>query len=138
MNDPTLTDEQRAVLAAAAERIVPSDDGPGAAETGAAAYVEGLLETDRFRGWAPLFAEGLGRFQELAGELWSRPFPDCSPEERDAVLRRFEEQPNRLLRAFFRQLVVFTLEAFVRNDLGVSYLGAPEARAGHCLGKPVR
>lgn len=138
MSDRALTDEQRAVLAAAAERIVPSDDGPGAAETGAAAYVERLLETDRFRGWAPLFGEGLGRFEELAQELWGRPFPACSPEERDAVLRRFEEQPDRLHRAFFRQLVVFTLEGFVRDDLGASYLGAPEVRAGHCLGKPVR
>lgn len=138
MSDPALTNEQRAVLAAAAERIVPSDDGPGAAETGTAAYVERLLETDRFRGWAPLFAEGLGRFQELAAEFWGRPFPTCSPEERDAVLRRFQEQPDRLHRTFFRQLVVLTLEGFVRNDLGVSSLGAPEVRVGHCLGKPVR
>lgn len=138
MSDHGLTDEQRAVLAAAAERIVPSDDGPGGAETGAAAYVERLLGTDRFRGWAPLFAEGLGRLQELAGEIWGRPFPACSPEERDAVLGRFQEQPDRLHRAFFRQLVVFTLEGFLRNDLGSGYLGAPEVHVGHCLGKPVR
>ena len=104
MSDHTLNDEQRAVLAAAAERILPSEDGPGAARTGVAAYIEKLLGTDRFRGWAPLFGEGLGRLQELAGELWGRPFPVCSPEERDAVLRRFQEQPDRLHRTFFRQL----------------------------------
>jgi hypothetical protein len=39
-----LTGEQQKTLAAAVERILPSDDGPGAAETGAAAYIERLLD----------------------------------------------------------------------------------------------
>ncbi|HWN43879.1 MAG TPA: gluconate 2-dehydrogenase subunit 3 family protein [Thermoanaerobaculia bacterium] len=80
-----LSDEQRSVLATAVERILPSDDGPGAAETGAAAYVERLLETDLFRSWQPLFDDGLDRFEELASELYGKPFPEGSPEERDEV-----------------------------------------------------
>lgn len=69
-----LSDEQRRILAAAVERILPSDDGPGAAETGAAASIERLLETDGFRSWQPLFDDGLDRFEELAAELFGRPF----------------------------------------------------------------
>lgn len=133
-----LTVEQREVLAAAVERILPSDDGPGAAETGAAVYVERLLETSQFRSWQPLFDDGLGRFEELAAELYGNPFAAGSPEERDEVLRRFQAEPDRLRRAFFQKLVSFTLEGFLYDPAhrGWTWLDAPEARPGHCLGKP--
>ena len=133
-----LTDEQQKVLAAAVERILPSHDGPGAAETGAAAYIERLLETDLFRSWQPLFDDGLGRLEELAGELYGRSFSAGSPEERDEVLRRFQAEPDRLRQAFFRKLVAFTLEGFLSDGPGWSYLETPEARPDHCLGNPHR
>lgn len=134
-----MTGEQRRALAAAVERILPSDDGPGAVETGAAAYIERLLETNPFRSWQPLFDDGLDRFEELAAELYGKPFPEGSPEERDEVLRRFQAEPDRLRQAFFRKLMSFTLEAFLRDPahLGWSWLETPEARAEHCLGKPL-
>lgn len=133
-----LSGEQRRTLAAAAERILPSDDGPGAMETGAAAYIERLLDT-ALRSWQPLFDDGLGRLEELAGELYERAFHAGTPEERDEVLRRFQAESDRLRQAFFRKLVSFTLEAFLRDPahLGWSYLETPEARAEHCLGKPI-
>jgi gluconate 2-dehydrogenase gamma chain len=132
-----LTGEQRKTLAAAVERILPSDDGPGAVETGAAAYIERLLETDLFRSWQPLFDDGLGRLDELAQELYGRSFSAGSPEERDEVLRRFQAEPDRLRQAFFRKLVSFSLEGFLRDGLGLSYLEAPEVQPGYCLGKPL-
>jgi gluconate 2-dehydrogenase gamma chain len=134
-----LTGEQRRILAAAVERILPSDDGPGAAETGAAAYIERLLETNQFRSWQPLVDDGLDRFEELAAELYGKPFSEGSPEERDEVLRRFQAEPDRLRQTFFRKLVAFTLEGFLYDpaNLGWSYLETPEARADYCLGKPI-
>jgi gluconate 2-dehydrogenase gamma chain len=134
-----LSNEQRSVLAAAVERILPSDDGPGAAETGTADYIERLLETKPFRSWQPLFDDGLGRLDELAAELYGKPFSEGSPEERDEVLRRFQAEPDRLRQAFFRKLVSFTLEGFLFDPahLGWAYLEVPEARPGHCLGKPL-
>ncbi|HEX6862790.1 MAG TPA: gluconate 2-dehydrogenase subunit 3 family protein [Thermoanaerobaculia bacterium] len=129
-----MTGEQRIVLAAAVERILPSDDGPGAVETGAAAYIERLLETS-FHSWQPLFDDGLDRFEELARELYGQSFPESPPEARDEVLRRFQADPDRLRQAFFRKLVSFTLEGFLRDGLGLSYLEAPEIQPGYCLGK---
>lgn len=124
------------VLAAAVERILPSDDGPGAVETGVAAYIERLLETNLFRSWQPLFDDGLDRFEELAQELYGQSFPAGSPEAQDEILRRFQAEPDRLRQAFFRKLVSFTLEGFLRDGLGSSYLEAPEVQPGYCLGKP--
>ncbi len=40
------SDRERAVIEAAAARIVPSDEGPGAREAGVIEYIEGLLATD--------------------------------------------------------------------------------------------
>ena len=131
-----LTGEQRRVLAAAAERILPSDDGPGATETGAAAYIERLLETG-FRSWQALFDDGLDRFEELAQEIHGKSFSAGSPEERDEILRRFQAEPDRLRQAFFRKLVSFTLEGFLSDGPGWSYLETPAARPAHCLGKPL-
>ena len=134
-----LTGEQRKTLAAAVGRIRPADDGAVAAETGAAAYIERLLESNQFRSWQPLFDDGLARFEELAAELYGQPFPEGSPEERDEVLRRFQAEPDRLRQAFFRQLVSFTLEGFLFDPthLGWTYLEVPEVRPGYCLGKPL-
>lgn len=117
-----LTEAQRKTLATAVERILPSDDGPGAAETGAAAYIEQLLETDRLRSWQPIFEDAL---DELHGGSF----------EMDEALRRLQADPDRLRQAFFRQLVSLTLEAFLNDParLGWSYLETPEARADHCL-----
>lgn len=131
------------MLSAAVERILPSEDGPGAAEAGAAVWIEGTLAAEGNRSWRFLFEEGLGRLQALAGEIHGRPFPACSPGERDEVLQRFQEQSDPLYRAFFRQLVTLTLEGFLgdpahggnREGVGWRYLGVPEVATGHCLGK---
>ncbi len=40
------SDHERAAIEAAAARIVPSDEGPGAREAGVIEYIEGLLATD--------------------------------------------------------------------------------------------
>jgi gluconate 2-dehydrogenase gamma chain len=129
------------VLAAVAQRILPSDDGPGAAETGVPAYIEQILENDPLGSWEPLFNEGLDRLQELAQGLFGRPFTACSPGDQDFVLRQFQERADCIHMAFFRRLVTLTLEGFLcdpihggnRGGLGWSYLDAPEVRTGHCL-----
>ncbi len=41
-----LSDHERATIEAAAARIVPADEGPGAREAGVIGYIEGLLASD--------------------------------------------------------------------------------------------
>ena len=45
-SDAVLTPHERATLEAAAARIVPTDEDPGAREAGVIDYIEGLLATD--------------------------------------------------------------------------------------------
>lgn len=133
---PDLTDLQRRTLAAAAERILPSDDGPGAAETGVAEYVAAALGEERLRGWFPLFSHGLGRIEKIARETFDRGFAEASPEQRDEVLRRLQDLPEPALRHFFGQLVRLCVEGFAgAPGPGWRYLGYPpdEMEGDGCL-----
>ncbi|MEM7354185.1 MAG: gluconate 2-dehydrogenase subunit 3 family protein [Acidobacteriota bacterium] len=128
---PRLPAELRPVLSAATERILPSDDGPGARETGAAEYVERAVERRWNRHFRPLLEQGLGFLQALAREVVDKDFVACSPEEQDEVLRRAQVFPNNDARRFFETLIELTLEGFLcdpshggnRDRLGWSYVG---------------
>lgn len=130
---PELTKAQRETLAAAAARILPSDDGPGAAETGVAEYVVAALGEERLSGWLPFFVHGLGRVEVVSHETLGKRFPEASPEEQDEILRQIQVAPEPHLRHFFGQLVRLCIEGFVgapryggnRDTLGWRYVGYP-------------
>ena len=133
---PELTDLQRRTLAAAAARILPSDDGPGAAETGAATYVEAALGEERLWGWFPLFSLGLDRIEAIARETFDPGFAEAEPEQQDEVLRRLQALPEPPLRHFFAQLVRLCVEGFAgAPGPGWGYLGYPpaEMKGDGCL-----
>ena len=135
---PELTDLQHRTLAAAAERILPSDDGPGARETGAAEYVAAALGEERLRGWFPLFTRGLDRLEDLADAALGTGFAAARPDQQDEVLRRLQALPGPDSRQFFAQLVRLCVEGFVaapesegnRDGLGWRYVGYPPAEMG--------
>jgi gluconate 2-dehydrogenase gamma chain len=139
---PDLTDLQRRTLAAAAERILPSDDGPGASETGAAGYIAAALGEERLRDLYPLFSRGLDRIDQIAREAFGTDFTAASPEQRDEVLRRIQALPHPAMRQFFARLVHLCVEGFAgppgsggnRGGLGWRYLGYPpdEREDGGC------
>lgn len=125
---PELTDLQRRTLAAVAERILPSEDGPGALEAKASEYVVAALGEERLRDLLPLFAYGLDRIGETAHERFERFFADLTAEERDDVLRHFQALPDPPLRLFFARFVRLCIEAFLgRDGLGWQYVGYPPA-----------
>lgn len=125
-----LTDLQRRTLATLSEAIIPSDDGPGARETTAAAYVELVLTRIQARSFQTI-ASGLDLLETLATENHGRSFSDCSPSEKAEVISRLKKIPHRLTHLFFTRLVDLTLEGFLcdpvhggnKDRLGWEYLG---------------
>jgi len=133
---PELTGLQRRFLAAAAERILPLGDGPGAAETGVANYVATALGEERLRGWFPLFSLGLDRLEAITREALGIGFAEAGPEQQDDVLRRLQDLPEPPLRHFFAQLVRLCAEGFAgAPGPGWDYLGYPpeETEGDGCL-----
>lgn len=104
------TEEQRALLTAALNRLVPAQDKfPGAGDIGGAAYVEQAVidraAADKAAGRHPdlrrLFTEGLTQLEIAAAQRGPILFAELPPAQQDDILRQLEaEQPD-----FFAALV---------------------------------
>jgi hypothetical protein len=117
MNESELSEEHRCTLAAAVERILPSGDGPGAAETGVAEYVEGRLRCLRVEEDRKSFEDGLDLLQSMSRDLHGENFATISAEQRDTVLDQMRQVPHRLPRRFLGRLVAFSIEAFLGDPV---------------------
>jgi hypothetical protein len=78
--------EQRSLISAISERIVPTTDTPGAIAAGVPQFIEMMLAdwyepTD----WQD-FMNGLGVFAGASRIQFGKPFPELAPEEQDLLL----------------------------------------------------
>src|SRR5882757_9823753 len=104
------TPEQRALVSAISERIVPTTDTPGAIAARVPAFIEMMLAD----WYAPTdwqeFMNGLGVFEGSARIQFGKPFAEIAPEEQDLVLTQaMTGKVQGLPISFFehcRQLVV--------------------------------
>lgn len=113
----TLTPELRKTLEAAAARILPSDDGPGAAETDAAGYVARQLEDPRLGRNRHLVLRGLIELDAEADRRARRPYAALTTAEQDDVLGAAARGQLRLGKhrsdGFVRALTVLVLEGYL-------------------------
>lgn len=126
---------EQEILAAAAARILPSDDGPGAAEADAIAYLSRAVAEFRREAGRRL-AEGAREIDRIARAGWGLPFTRLDPPAQDQVLTRVST------RRFFHDLHVLTVEGFLgdpvhggnRGEAGWRYIGyvPDEPRPGSC------
>jgi gluconate 2-dehydrogenase gamma chain len=129
--ESALAEEQRRILVAAMERILPSEPGPGATDAHAIGYVEWITQEDCFQPLSPCFTSGLTLLESLATAMWGKSFPVCRAEERDAVLQKVQSTPHPTARRFFVMLVRMTLTGFLcdpryggnRGEIGWEYIG---------------
>ncbi|MBI4615114.1 MAG: gluconate 2-dehydrogenase subunit 3 family protein [Planctomycetes bacterium] len=137
----------RAVIERATERILPSDDGPGAAEARVIDYVELALATEYWAGSREPFEAWAARFDEIAARDWKAPgFVELEPQAADFVLEHVQsggaDSDGLSGAAFVHDLVVLTLEGFLGDpihggnagEVGWAYIGyVPGApRPGAC------
>lgn len=73
-NDPILSRAQRDTLAAAAESILPSNDGPGAAEARAVRFIEKVYLAGVCQEKAKRLRDGLDLLDSLGSIVTKRPF----------------------------------------------------------------
>jgi gluconate 2-dehydrogenase gamma chain len=102
--------EQRRILEAFIDRIIPSDEnGPGAVESGAAEYIDRSF-VDFLAGEKETFTAGLAGVDSFARTSQGAPFAELRPEKRDAVLIAIDGGQANNLRAFFNRARRLTLE----------------------------
>ncbi|HEV2200509.1 MAG TPA: gluconate 2-dehydrogenase subunit 3 family protein [Bryobacteraceae bacterium] len=102
--------EQRRILEAFADRIIPTDEnGPGAVESGAAEYIDRSF-VDFLAAEKESFATGLANLDAFARTSQGAPFAQLSTEKRDAVLTAIDNDQAPNLKAFFARARRLTLE----------------------------
>ena len=111
-----MPDLQSRTLAALSESILPSDDGPGAAEAGVVAYIEQVLSALSPQAQQRI-SGGLDLVESLAVQMHGKSFAECSSEQRGEVLSRLQRIPHPLARGFLATLVDLTLEGFFCDPL---------------------
>jgi len=131
-----LTSDQRSLVAAIAERIIPTTDTPGAIAAGVPAYIEMMLAdwyepTDRNE-----FMTGLGVLEGNARVQFNRPFAGLAPEEQDLVLTQaMTGRISGLAGNFFEHCRQLTITGYYTSEVGCKqervYLPVP----GHYDGK---
>ena len=141
-----LSSTDRETLAAAAARLLPSDDGPGAAEAGVVDYIENALAHPYHRALREPFRRGAALLNELAQKDWKKPFAALSAQDQDSILSYLEsgraDTPDFPASRFLDRLLTLTLEGFLgdpchggnRNHVGWKYIGftpgEPRCRKG--------
>jgi hypothetical protein len=106
-----------ATLNAAADRIIPPDDGtPGAIDSGAAANLVTLLEA-HLRALLPDYQAFLAQL-DLEAEVMHGPrFAALSTDQQDALLQTFQMSP------FFRLFAEHVHEQFWSSPAGLKHAG---------------
>ena len=114
-----LTADQRSLVAAISERIIPTTDTPGAIAAGVPAYIEMMLAdwyepTDRNE-----FMTGLGVLEGHARVQFNRPFAGLAPEEQDLVLTQaMTGRVSGLAGNFFEHCRQLTVLGYYTSEVG--------------------
>jgi len=124
------TADQRALVSAISERIIPATDTPGAIAAGVPAFVEMMLADSYAPGDRDDFMKGLGLVEGYARIRYEKAFVALSPDAQDQVLSLAMQGGIPLLGEDFfvhcRQLVVL---GYYTSEIGCTqervYLPVP-------------
>lgn len=83
-------EEQRSMVAALAELIIPKTDTPGAIEAGAPAFIEMMVQDWYKDGERKIFFDGLAGLNEFCATTYKKRFMACSAQQQTAALKDAE------------------------------------------------
>lgn len=121
-----LSTAEAATLTAAANRIIPRDDFPGAGDAGAARFVDRCL-AGPYAHWLENYRDGLGELDKAARANYGQPFPELGAAAQDALLSEREPTP------FFRLLRDHVMQSYYGDP---RHGGNPDAVSWAMLGIP--
>ncbi len=123
--------EAFSTLSALVETVLPSDDGPGAAETDAARFVARTLERPEWAAYDSATRSLLGALDAEARLAAGAPFAALSPSQRNAILKRLLAAEAATHERAMRLLIDLSVQGFLchprhggnRDRAGWDYLG---------------
>jgi gluconate 2-dehydrogenase gamma chain len=102
----------RRVVSAAAERILPGDEWPGATDAHVIGYIDWMSAQPRFDERWTLLTRAVDLIESLAAATAGRPFAECAAAEQDDVLDRLQSIPHLTAQRGFALLVNLTITGY--------------------------
>jgi gluconate 2-dehydrogenase gamma chain len=110
----TFSTFEYAVVAAAAERILPRDEDPGAVDADVPVYIDRILQTPALEPVREDFLGGVAALERRAQRMFQKGFSTLTAEQQDELLTLFRDSPPRSGEAhFFELLTVMSLEGYL-------------------------
>ena len=134
-----LSPEQIATLDCMTRRMVPSDDGPGAAEANVMGHIRWRLEHPAYGPPRKRLASGLDLLASQCRKKHGKAFPECTAREQDEVLADLKKVRHVVVWQFLADVLSWTLAGYLcdpkyggnRGEVGWEYIGfRPERRPG--------
>lgn len=123
----TFTNEEFAIVAAAAERILPKDEDVGALDTNVPEYIDHALQSPQLSQMREQFVPGVMALNRRSQRMVKTDFVKGTPAQQDEVITSFKNSGERTgENKFYEILVVLTLEGY----LGDPTYGGNTNRAG--------
>lgn len=111
-----LTPKQLDTAGAAAERILPRTDTPGALDVGVPAFIDLMYGKYMTEGEQRAFSTGLDELDLASVAAHRTGFSRLTADQQDAVLRGLAENLEIKERAFFRQLKELTVLGYFTSE----------------------
>lgn len=123
------TPDQRALMTALCERILPATDTPGAIEAGVPAYIEKLLaDWSVMEDRQPIIA-GLAEIDARAWQDYGRPAVQVTPQQQDALLTLAMKDELPEGEDFFEAFRQMVIVGYYTSEIGMTqereYLPVP-------------
>ena len=144
--DLAYMEENKALLAALAETIIPATDSPGAKAAGVQDFIVAMVRHCTERKEQNTFITGLKDIQDHCKGKYGHAYAECTSGEQEAALAHFEEKgkpfggvagkvQGRLMgRSFFTMLKALTVEGYCTSQpgatQGLAYLYIPGSYKG--------
>lgn len=111
-----LSSSHFAIVSAAAERILPRTDTPGALDVGVPAFIDLMVGEFMTAEEKRMFIAGPGEVDAASQTAHRRGFAQLAAAEQEAVLKRIAEASQAKERSFFHQLRELTLLGYFTSE----------------------
>jgi len=102
-----LTGEEARTLDAICDQLIPADQDPGAAATGAVVFIDRQL-AGRYARYRRAYREGLAQAGALSRKMFGKPLDQLAGDQRLALVTRLEKDA----RPFFEMVLAHTMQGF--------------------------
>jgi hypothetical protein len=130
--DIVYLEQNKDLIAALAETIIPATDSPGAKEAGVQEYIIMMVKDCTEKKSQNKFIDGLKELEHYCSSSFSKTFQQCSTQQQQQTLNHFEERgksyngiigkvENRFFgKSFFATLKSYAVEGYCTSEAGAT------------------